>query len=72
MVRRAERRTVVLTEPPEVRQSDKEAQRVKLRVSADADKIAVDRHGRLRDRVEYRRALRPQVRVLVAQLLQHH
>ena len=71
VVRRAERGPVLLAEPPEISQGDQETQRVKLRVAADADEIAMDRHRRLRDRVEYRRALRPQVRVLVTQLLQH-
>lgn len=33
--------------------------------------VVVDRHRRLGNRVEYRQALRPQVGVVVAELLEH-
>ena len=46
VVRRAEGRPVLIAEPPQIGQSNKEADRVELSVTADAHEVAVDGHAR--------------------------
>ena len=71
VVRRAELWAALLAKPPEEGESDQEAHRVELGVVVDAHEVVMDRHRRLGNRVEYRQALRPQVGVVVAELLEH-